>query len=202
MNDMRLYERELNSRGYYKIAGLDEAGRGCWAGPLVVAICVLPNDFNHHLIRDSKQLNETQRLKAYSIIIENSLYYEILEISAQDVDKFNPKQASILGMEYLIKKAKNKIDVALIDAEQVECQIPNMSIVKGDQKSINIAAASILAKVTRDQIMIQLAKKLKNFRFDKHKGYGTKLHQDELKRNGPIYTIHRFSYKPIKKYLK
>lgn len=202
MDNIRKYETELCSLGYSKIGGLDEAGRGCWAGPLVVALCVLPNDFNNPIIKDSKKLSEKQRNEAYKLIVKNALYYDVLEISSKEVDCLNPKQASIFGMEYLIKKAKDKIDFALIDAEQIECNIPNMSIIKGDQKSINIAAASILAKVTRDRIMYKLEKKFSNFQFGKHKGYGTKLHLEELKLYGPINNIHRFSYKPIKKCLK
>jgi ribonuclease HII len=122
-------------------------------------------------------------------------------MTPEDVDKFNPKKTSILAMQQAVEKIKITPDYLLIDAEKIDSNIPMLSIIKGDANSISIAAASILAKVTRDRYMVELAKKYPEYGFEKHVGYGTKIHMDALKKYGPIKGLHRFSYKPIKELL-
>ena len=185
------------------VLGVDEAGRGCWAGPLVVAGCILPNNYRNDKIKDSKQLSPTQREKLFEQIIEDAISYQIVFVSPTDVDKFNPKQASINAMFEIVKTIQPRPTVALIDAEKLpKSGIKTISIIKGDANSISIAAASILAKVTRDRYMVENADKFPHFSFAKHKGYGTAEHLKELNHNGPIKYFHRYSYKPVKEILK
>lgn len=198
---MKSIENELYKKGFNNIAGLDEVGRGCWAGPLVVAICVFDKQYENKNINDSKKLTRANREKVFNEIICDALFYDWIILDAEFVDNHNPKKTSIIGMEKLIEKHKNKIDYCLIDAEKIQSDIPSQSIIKGDSKSQSIAGASIIAKVIRDRIMVDLNKDFPNYHFDKHKGYGTKLHLDALKKYGPIKKIHRFSYKPIKNVL-
>ncbi len=195
---MKQIENELYKKGYKFIAGLDEVGRGCWAGPLVVAICVFDKSYDNKLIKDSKQLTENEREELFNIIKNDAIIIDWVIYEADFVDKNNPKKTSIIGMEYLINKYKDKIDFCLIDAEKVDVNIESKSIIKGDTKSLSIAGASIIAKVVRDRIMIDLDKKYPNYYFSSHKGYGTKKHHEAIKKFGPIKGIHRFSYKPIK----
>lgn len=195
---MKEIENQLRvENGYKNICGLDEVGRGCWAGPLVVAICLFDHEYFDNEINDSKKLKESERERLFNKIINNAIFVDWIIYDAEFVDKHNPKTTSIIGMEYLINKHKNKIDFCLIDAEKVETDVPNMSIIKGDEKSFTIAAASIVAKVIRDRIMKELDKVYPEYGFAAHKGYGTKKHLESLKKHGPIKTVHRFSYKPI-----
>ena len=199
---MREFEDKLYKEKIYKIAGLDEVGRGCWAGPLVVAICVLKKDYNNDLINDSKKMSSKNRQIVFEQLSREALLIDWIIYDAEFVDKTNPKKTSIIGMEYLINKHKDKIDYCLIDSEKVEnVLVKTQSIIKGDQKSISIASASIVAKVVRDDIMNQLDKKYPLYGFSKNKGYGTKHHIEALAKYGPINIIHRFSYKPIKNLL-
>ena len=185
------------------VLGLDEAGRGCWAGPLVVAGCILPNNYQNDKIKDSKQLSPAQREKLFEQIIEDAISYQIIFVTPNDVDKFNPKQASINGMFEIVKTIQPRPTVALVDAEKLpKSDIETISIIKGDANSISIAAASILAKVSRDRYMVEIDTKYPQFSFAKHKGYGTAEHLKELKNNGPIKDFHRYSYKPVKEILK
>ena len=199
---MKTFENKLYSKGYQNVAGLDEVGRGCWAGPLVVAICVLPINYENLKIKDSKKLSHKQRESLYLEILEHAIIVDYIVFDPEFVDEHNPKQTSIIGMQMLIDKHKNQLDFCLIDAEKINSCIPCESIIQGDNKSQSIAAASIVAKVVRDQYMINLSKQFKGYGFELHKGYGTKKHQDALKKLGPIQGVHRFSYKPIKKLLK
>ncbi len=200
VNNYHQYEKQ-----YWKdqklVLGLDEAGRGCWAGPLVVAGCILPVNYQNDLIKDSKQLNEKQRFLLAKQIKKDALTYEIVCFSSKEVDQLNPKHASILGMEQITKKIKLKPDVVLIDAEKIKTNLPSISLIHGDSLSISIAAASILAKTYRDQIMFDLDQQYPEYGFSKHKGYGTVLHSNILNKKGPITNVHRFSYRPIKKLL-
>lgn len=195
----------INYHNIDKIAGFDEAGRGAIAGPIVVAAVILPVNFKHPLIKDSKQLSQKERELAYQIIIDNALDYAITIVSLKTIEERNPKVASIIGMETAFKSLTLEPNVCLVDFEK-----PNFlaftgtseSIVKGDQKSINIAAASILAKVTRDRIMVQYNSKYPDYQFDKHKGYYTKTHQCALETYGILENIHRKTYLPIKKLME
>jgi ribonuclease HII len=157
----------------------------------------LPVGYKNDEIRDSKKLSIKQRERLFDEITKNAIDYEIVYISPKNVDKFNPKKSSILGMQQAIKKLRVKPDHVLIDAEQININIPHTSIIGGDDKSITIAAASILAKVTRDRYMVNIHKNYPMYYFDKHKGYGTKQHLLALQKYGPINGFHRFSYKPI-----
>lgn len=197
---MKTFEKELIKSGFQNIAGLDEAGRGPLAGPIVVAICVFANEYVNAEINDSKKLSATKREQLFEVIIRDAKYYDFQILDAEFVDKHNPKKSSIIGMENLIEKALSKgvIDFALIDAEKVNTTLKTKSIIKGDQLSQTIAAASIIAKQIRDKIMVDLSKEYPTYGFDKHKGYGTKMHLQAIKDYGPIVGIHRFSYKPIK----
>ena len=202
-NDMYRYERKYWNQGNEYILGLDEAGRGPWAGPLVVAGCILPKGYKNDEINDSKKLSMKKRERLFDEIIKSAIAYDILFISAQDVDKLNPKQASINGMYEVFSSIKPTAQVVLIDAEKVpKIKAKTESIINGDAKSISIAAASILAKVARDRYMIEIANKYPEYHFDSNKGYGTIEHLKAIQKFGPIKDFHRFSYRPIKEIIK
>lgn len=198
-NNIYQYEKKYWLQNKKYILGLDEAGRGCWAGPLVVAGCILPQDYKNDEINDSKKLSAKKRERLFDEIIKSAVAYNIKFISAVDVDKFNPKQASINGMYDVFNNIKPIPDVVLIDAEKLpNIKVKTESIIKGDAKSISIAAASILAKVARDRYMTSIAYKFPEYDFDLNKGYGTIKHLKALKKYGAIKNFHRFSYRPIK----
>lgn len=198
-NNMYQYEKKYWLQNKKYILGLDEAGRGCWAGPLVVAGCILPQGYKNDEINDSKKLSAKKRERLFDEIIKSAVAYNIKFISAVDVDKFNPKQASINGMYDVFNSIKPIPDVVLIDAEKIpNIKVKTESIIKGDAKSISIAAASILAKVARDRYMTSIAYKFPEYDFDLNKGYGTIKHLKALKKYGAIKNFHRFSYRPIK----
>lgn len=193
------YENEAYEQGYSYIIGLDEAGRGPMAGPLVVAGVIFPKGFYDERINDSKQLSEKKREELYDLVIENALAYSIQIIDEKEVDELNVYQASRQGMIRAICDLENlecKPDFALTDAMPLGDVIKHHSIIKGDAKSISIGAASILAKVTRDRIMIDYDKKYPEYHFKKHKGYPTKEHKEALKKYGAC-PIHRKSFKPV-----
>lgn len=195
---MKTYENDLYKHGYLNVAGLDEAGRGCWAGPLVIAVCVFEPNYINKEINDSKKLSVKKRQEVFQQIIRDAKLVDWIIYDANFIDLHNPKQASIIGMKFLIDKHKNKLDYCLIDYEKINVAIPTISITKGDSKSQSIAAASIVAKTIRDQIMCEIDLQYPNYFFKSHKGYGTKKHYDAIVKNLPIKNIHRFSYKPIK----
>lgn len=197
------FSYDYEQKNYNKdviIAGFDEVGRGAIAGPIVVSGVILPVGFKSELIKDSKVLNEKQRLQAYSLIVDKALDYAITIVGLETIEKRNPKVASVIGMETAFKALKVTPDVCLIDFEKPNFYPFNgeiVSLVNGDQKSINIAAASILAKVTRDKIMVQYHQLFPGYGFSAHKGYFTKLHKDNLEKYGPCQ-IHRKEYNPVK----
>lgn len=202
-NNMYQYENKYWFQKEKYILGLDEAGRGCWAGPLVVAGCILPVGYKNNKINDSKKLTASKREKLFNEITKVAVAYDIEFISASDVDKFNPKQASINGMYSIYQNIKPSPNVVLVDAEKLpNIKVRTESIIKGDAKSITIAAASILAKVARDRYMINIAFKYPEYGFEINKGYGTIKHLKALKKYGPIKKFHRFSYKTIKEIIK
>ncbi len=193
------FDKQFYSKDIKVIVGCDEAGRGCLAGPVVATAIILNKDFYDELIDDSKKLTEKQREKAYELLINNCIEYQIGIIDAPTIDKIDIYEASRQAMLQAINKLKTKFDLVLTDAmplkdEDISC----VDIIKGDAKSLSIASASIIAKVTRDKIMLDLDKKYPNYGFKDHKGYGTKTHLEALKKYGPIKGIHRYSYKPIK----
>lgn len=197
MDLMRDYENKYINQGAKYIAGCDEAGRGPIAGPLVVATCILPNDFNDERINDSKKLTAKKRELLYDVIIQNALDYQIILFDEKQVDELNVYQASKQGMIKGVQQLKIKSDFVLTDAMPLSQEIPHESIIKGDAKSITIAAASILAKVTRDRIMDEYDLLYPEYGFKKHKGYCTKQHKEALFKYG-VLDIHRRTFEPVK----
>lgn len=193
------FETGAYDQGFQCIVGLDEAGRGPMAGPLVVAGVVFPKDFYDDRINDSKQLSEKKRESLYDLVIEHCIAYSIQIIEVEEVDELNVYQASRIGMiraiEDIIANGV-KIDYALTDAMPLGDVIAHEAIVKGDAKSMSIGGASILAKVTRDRLMLEYDKVYPKYGFKKHKGYPTKMHKDALKEFG-VSPIHRRSFKPV-----
>ena len=194
------YEQPLYNKGYKRIVGTDEAGRGPLCGPVVCAACVLPPDYKNELINDSKKLTEKKRELLFDEIIEHALDYKIIAISPEEIDEINIYEASRKGMTLAIQGLKEKPDYILTDCMPLfEFDgIPQEDLVKGDAKAMCIAAASILAKVTRDRIMMEIDAKYPQYNIKKHKGYPTKEHLELLKKYGPIKGLYRYSYKPVK----
>ena len=203
MTDLNLYEYEdkLYQEGYTYIAGVDEAGRGPLAGPVVAAAVILKKGAKLKYVNDSKQLSEKQREKALEEIKKHAVSISIAVSSVEEIDRINIYRATREAMHSAIDKLSIKPEFVLIDAMPMEMAIPSLSIIKGDTLSISIAAASIVAKTTRDQYMIEMDKLFPEYQFKKHKGYGTKEHLDLLKLYGPT-PIHRKSYEPIKSMIK
>ena len=194
-------EKAYYSESIQYIAGADEAGRGPLAGPVVVAAVVFPPDYQNPDINDSKQVSEKKREALYQEIIDHALSYAIVMGSPEEIDAENIYACT----QRLFKKALSSLKVpyqfALTDCMPLpDFPIPHEPIVKGDAKAQCIAAASILAKVTRDRLMVELEKRYPHFSFGEHKGYGTKKHLQELETYGPIEGVHRKSYAPVKKF--
>ncbi|NLK12191.1 MAG: ribonuclease HII [Candidatus Phytoplasma sp.] len=194
--DLYQYENELLKKGYQLISGVDEAGRGPLAGPVVASAVILKPNAQLPLVNDSKKLTEKQRLKAVKQIEKNALAISTVFISEQRIDEINILQATKEAMQKAIAQLKVKPEFNLIDAVELKNDIPHLKIIKGDQKSISIAAASIIAKTKRDEYMKQIALKYPEYGFEKHKGYGTKAHIEAIKKYG-ILPIHRKTYEPI-----
>ena len=197
------YENDLHSKGYKFIAGCDEAGRGPLYGPVVAACCVLPLDFKLEGLTDSKQLTEKRREKYIDYIKENALAYGIGIVSAEEIDEINIYEASRKAMLIALSEVRKKIDVdyVITDAMPIDIDIESMPIIKGDAKSITIAAASVIAKVTRDRMMIELDGKYPEYGFKKHKGYPTKAHIEAINKYGLIEG-YRKTYGPVKDVLE
>ena len=199
IKDISKIEEELYKKGYKYIAGCDEAGRGPMAGPLVAAAVILPVGYKLDGLDDSKKLTEKKREELYKIILRDALAVEYEVISVEDVDRLNPLEASRLAMERSLSRIKN-LDYVLTDCMDVKVDCPYESYVHGDARSASIAAASIIAKVTRDHIMIELDKEYPEYELAHHKGYVTKRHLELLEKYG-VSKIHRKSYAPVKKIL-
>ena len=192
-------EKEYLNENIKLIAGCDEAGRGPLAGPVVCAAVILPNGYSNPLINDSKKLSEKKREALFDIVINDALAYSIISIEPEEIDRINIYEASRLGMYKAILNLNIKPDFVLTDAMPIpQLDIPHAPIIKGDAKSINIAAASILAKVTRDRIMKEIDAKYPEYQFSRHKGYPTKLHIELLNQYGPIKGLYRYSYGPVR----
>ncbi len=192
------YEQQYYSKDIEYIVGCDEAGRGCLLGPVVAGAVILPRDFKCDLINDSKQLSEKQREEAYEIIKEHALAWAVAEVSPQEIDKINILNASRKAMIEAMNKLNHRYDMILTDAVKMSTDLPFEAIIHGDAKAMCIAAASIMAKVTRDHICYELDKKYPEYQIAKHKGYGTKLHLEILEKYGPIKEIYRYTYAPVK----
>lgn len=198
------YERELKNNNIHIIAGVDEVGRGPLVGPVVTACVVLKDNFNLPGLTDSKKLSEKKREYFFEEIKKQSLAIGIGIKDEKIIDEVNIYEATKLAMYEAIEKANNqiKIDHVLIDAMKLEdLPIPSTSIIKGDLKSISIAAASVIAKVTRDRMMDELDKKYPEYNFKKNKGYPTKEHQEAIKKYG-IIPEHRKTFKPCSNFIK
>ena len=196
------YEQQFYDKGYEFIAGTDEAGRGCLLGPVFASAVILPKDFSCDLINDSKKLTEKQREKAFDIIIDKAIAYGIAYINPEEIDKINILEASRKAMCLALAQIDHKIDLILTDYMKLrnqKCEV--IDLAHGDALSQNIAAASILAKVSRDRECKKLDKLYPNYNIAKNKGYGTKDHLDALEKYGPIEGLHRFSYAPVKQSL-
>ena len=192
------YEQQYYSKEIKYIAGCDEAGRGCLLGPVVAGAVILPKDFKCDWINDSKQLSEKQREEAYQIIKENAISWAVAEVSAEEIDEINILNASKKAMMLALAKLEHKYDMLITDAVKLPTDLPFEAIIHGDAKAMCIAAASIMAKVTRDHICYELDKQYPQYEIAKHKGYGTKLHLEKLKEFGPVKGLHRYSYAPVK----
>jgi len=195
--DLLAFEKELYKEGYEYICGTDEAGRGPLAGPVVAAAVILPKNMLIEGVNDSKQLTEKKREELFDVIMEKALAVGIAFVDNKKIDEINILEASRLAMMEAIKKLKIKPDYVLSDCMKMDIGIPVKPIVKGDALSINIAAASIIAKVTRDRYMDEMDLKYPNYGFKGHKGYPTKSHIEAIEKYG-ITEIHRRTFKPIK----
>ena len=200
MEELYKYEKLLWSSGYKYVAGCDEAGRGPLFGPVVAAAVILPKDFVLEGLNDSKKLTEKKREKYYPIIMEKALAVGISIVSSKEIDEINIYEASRQAMLRAIDNMKLKPDYIITDAMPLDgfTSIPHESIIKGDAKSITIAAASVIAKVTRDHIMYEEDKKHPEYLFSKHKGYPTTKHLELLNKYG-IIDGYRLTYGPVNK---
>ncbi|MDR2568837.1 MAG: ribonuclease HII [Oscillospiraceae bacterium] len=187
-------ERELAAQGYKFICGVDEAGRGPLAGPVYAAAVILPLGIDISGLNDSKKLSEKKREQLYDVVINNALFYAIASASHLEIDEINVLGATYLAMNRAIESLSQNPCIALIDGNRNSgITFNSMCVIGGDGKSASIAAASILAKVSRDRYMLEMAEKYPQYAFEKHKGYGTKLHYERLREHGPS-KIHRVSF--------
>lgn len=191
------YENNLYNEGVTLIAGVDEVGRGPLIGPVVACACILPVDFYHKDIKDSKKLSEKKREEMYKIIKENAISIGLGIVSEKVIDEVNIYEATKIAMKEAIKNLNITPEHVLIDAMKLELNIPSTSIIKGDDKSESIAAASIIAKVTRDHMLDEMDKEYPMYDLKNNKGYGTKKHLEALQTYGPC-KYHRVSYSPVR----
>lgn len=192
------YENKIWELGYNYIVGLDEAGRGPMAGPLVVGAVVLDKNKQIEGLNDSKQLSKKKREALYEEIIEKAISYRVEFIFEEELDKLNIYQASKQGMIRAYNNIDVEVDYLLSDAIDLNQDVKSEAIIKGDSISASIAAASILAKVSRDRYMVEMAKVYPEYGFERHKGYVTKLHLEKLFEYGPC-DIHRRSFEPVRR---
>ncbi|MBG56565.1 MAG: ribonuclease HII [Deltaproteobacteria bacterium] len=190
------FENAAYSRGFSKIAGIDEAGRGPLAGPVVVAAVILGNNWNMKVeLNDSKQLTYKKRQELYDLICEESSAFKIISISPQDIDRLNILQATLLGMKRCSALICPEPDYLLVDGNRYpDTNICGQTVVKGDCLSKSIAAASILAKVTRDRKMVEFGAMYPKWGFERHKGYPTRKHREAITEHG-LSPIHRRSFR-------
>ena len=187
-------EESLYGKGYKFIAGVDEAGRGPLAGPVCAAAVILPEGVVIEGINDSKKLSEKKREKLFDIILETAVDYSVEFVEPNVIDDINIRQATSLAMHTAVEKLSMAADFVIIDGnDKISYDIPYEYIVKGDARSQSIAAASILAKVSRDRLMLKLDKKYPEYGFAKHKGYGTKEHMESIRKYG-VSEVHRKSF--------
>lgn len=192
--DKLFFEKQEHEKGYKLIAGVDEVGRGPLAGPVCVACVIMPLDDLIEGVDDSKKLSEKKREILFEKIKEKAICYSIQMVDEQTIDKINILEATKLAMKNAINSMEVKPDIVLVDAiNKLDVETEIRGIIKGDALSYSIGCASILAKVTRDKLMCELAKEYPEYGFEKHKGYGTKQHIEALKIHGPC-VYHRLSF--------
>lgn len=194
------YENELYKKGLTLICGVDEVGRGPLIGPVVAAAVILPINYYHEDIKDSKKLTEKKREKLYDIIIKDAISIGIGIVNESEIDKINIYEATKVAMKTAINNLKIKPEHILIDAMKLDLNTPSTSIIKGDAKSESIAAASIIAKVTRDRMLDEMDKEYPMYDLKHNKGYGTKKHLEALKKHGPCIH-HRKTFKPVRDFI-
>ena len=202
--DKLKYEKEYLKSGYKYICGIDEVGRGCLFGPVTAAAVIMPLSFNNEKniiegIEDSKKLSPKTREELSKKIIEKSIDYSIYSVSEKIIDEINILNATKLAMIKAVENLKIKPDILFIDALELDIDIKQISIIKGDSKSYSIGCASILAKVSRDEMMNNLPEEYQKYKISKNKGYGTKEHLEAIEKYGPS-DKHRFTFEPIKSY--
>ncbi len=188
------FELQAHEQGFEIVCGVDEAGRGPLAGPVCAAAVILPDGLVIEGLDDSKKLTEKKRDMLYDVICEEAISYGIAFASVEEIEEMNILQATFLAMKRAVEALDVKPDIALVDGNQKpSLDIQARTLVKGDAKSPSIAAASILAKVTRDRLMTEIAEQYPQYEFSKHKGYGTKLHYEKIMEHG-ISPVHRRSF--------
>ena len=194
MSELFLYDKALKT-DFPLLCGVDEAGRGPLCGPVCCAAVVLKDDFVCEEINDSKKISEKKREKLFDVIIENAVSYSIVFVDPKTIDEINILNASLLGMKQAVKSLSLTPDMVIVDGNKVppKMDVETKAVVKGDAKSLSIAAASILAKVSRDRYMEKLHEEYPQYRLDKHKGYPTKLHYELLAEHG-IQDFYRRSF--------
>ena len=194
MTDLWSFENQIYDEGFSLVCGVDEAGRGPLAGPVCAAAVILPRGLEIPGLNDSKKLSEKKREELYDVIKENAITYGIAFADVAEIEEHNILAATFIAMNRAIAQLEPKPAIALIDGNRtLGIEMLSRSVVKGDSKCADIAAASVLAKVTRDRYMMEMAEKYPQYHFDKHKGYGTKLHYEALHKFGPS-EIHRLSF--------
>jgi ribonuclease HII len=198
---MLVKEREFYSPSVHLIVGLDEAGRGPLAGPLYCGAVVFDPSYQNEEINDSKKLSPKKREELYDVIIHNALAYAVVSASVEEIDHLNILEADKMIMEKALKLIAVPFDLIITDDVPLRhVDKPLIAMIKGDAQCLNVAAASILAKVSRDRYMDELDKKYPEYGFKKHKGYGTKAHLEALEKYGPIEGVHRKSFRPVSEY--
>lgn len=188
------FEKAATAKGYKSICGVDEAGRGPLAGPVCAAAVILPEGLILDEVNDSKKLSEKKREKLFDVVRESAIAYNIAFATVEEIEEINILNATMLAMKRAVEGLVVPADFAYIDGNRTpDLDIPSEYIIKGDARSMSVAAASILAKVARDRLMLEYVEEYPQYCFEKHKGYGTKLHTEKIREFGPC-PIHRMSF--------
>jgi ribonuclease HII len=199
--DRWAYEKDLWASGCRLVAGVDEVGRGPLAGPVVAAAVILPPTFRHEDIKDSKLLSERKRKELAPVLEKESLGWAVAAVDEREIERINILQATLLAMARAVRGLLSRPDYLLVDAVKIpEIRLPQKAIVKGDRLSASIAAASILAKVSRDRLMEEHHERFPRYNFRRHKGYGTAEHREAISRFGPC-PIHRRTFRGVREFL-
>ncbi len=188
------YEIEAHDKGYSIVCGVDEAGRGPLAGPVFAAAVILPENYSHEILNDSKKLSEKKRDLVFDDVIRDAVAYSVGIATEKEIDEINILKATFLAMKRAVDGLTIKPDLAYIDGNQYpKTGVKEVTIVKGDSKCMSVAAASIIAKVSRDRYMLKVAEEYPEYEFTKHKGYGTKLHYEMIEKYG-VSPVHRRTF--------